>query len=174
MRVVAALTIFWVLSTACQRDVEAAYTPAERAAFVPACTQAFGARGMPNLDALCACVYDTLEQTVPYDQAAEWMQQAAKRTQADTPLDDLLRRCYAQSGGATYPAVIRRHLLTTCEATHKTAMEPKKAEAYCACYIAELEKRVPIYDANRSHAEQPISAVVTEKIKEATQQCLPR
>ena len=129
---------------------------------------------MPNLDALCACVYDTLEQTVPFDQAADWMQIAAKRTETDTPIDGLLRTCYAQSGGAAYPPIIRQHLLTSCEGTHKTAMSVESAQSYCACYIRELEKRVPVYDANRSNDSGPISAIVTQNVKEAAGQCVPR
>jgi len=162
------------LLTSCKSEPVASYSAEERAAFIPACTQAFEGRGMPALEGMCACVYDSLEQSTPYTEAAQWMQNAVDAPQADTPLNDLLRTCYAQTGGTRYPPMIRRHLESSCEQSHRSTVKNQNVETYCACYISALEKRVPVYDAAQSPTDAQVRPSVLEHIERAAATCLAR
>ena len=173
-RTAIALLLMWsaTLVTSCKSEPVASYSAEERAAFIPACTQAFNDRGMPVLDEMCACVYDSLEQSIPYTEAAQWMQNAARTPQGNTPLNDLLRTCYARSGGAKYPPMIRRHLLSSCEQSHRDTVRNHGVESYCECYINTLEKRLPVYDATQSPSNAHVSQYVLKQIKQAATKCV--
>ena len=129
---------------------------------------------MPALEGMCACVYDSLEQSTPYAEASQWMQNAVAAPQGNGPLNDLLRTCYARTGGALYPPMIRRHLQSSCEQSHRSTVKNQNVEAYCTCYISALEKRVPVYDAAQSPANAQVSPHVLKNIERAAATCLAR
>ena len=174
------LVVLMLAAAACGGGGDEEYSPEVEREFTESCVDSAvesgdGALGETEATAYCSCTYREIETNIPFEQFAEYDEQA--REDPDTPpppeFREAAEKCRADQG---YSAAVKQSFTSQCVESAlagEGSITEAQAREYCDCTFAEIEANVPFdefaeYDAK---ARKDPSAEPPPKIAAAVETC---
>lgn len=177
-RPAALVVIALALTAAACGGGEEEYSPEVESNFMEECVKGAeeagaGAQVETETREYCSCSYDKLEATVPFEEFAEYDEQASE--DENTPLPPkfaaIVESCALEQG---YSAITEKSFVDACvESAIDEGLSKSEAQQYCGCTYKEIEAKVPFeefteYDAK---AQKDPSAEPPPKMAAAVERC---